>query len=340
MNHRADYLLQVLEKIGSPLLASVIEVNARMHNTQLTAEAQKIAELLARTVQTGIDLGYALDLGPSGQITDSLRLAMTGLAAPLIAGSFRNNGKTPTDTDIKKIITAMQAVLSFAENFSADSDHSDRLKNLNPGDGASDAAQNYLRNVYAFVPVVNVVGAYSFGQPEQKLIMDIASRLTATARQIANARGKDADVHILNALAQIYAACHQAETAHIMGLSEQDRQKAVPPLDPVWKNFDLRVAMLEALAGGIITTSAATDVAPVMPQQNPPPAAAPPAQGAVNPLSMFAKKPDGAAPPQAPQQPPAAPPQQPQTPPPPTEPPPSGGNPMSFFKGPPKKTDE
>ena len=158
MNHRADYLLQVLEKIGSPLLASVIEVNARMHNTQLTAEAQKIAELLARTVQTGIDLGYALDLGPSGQITDSLRLAMTGLAAPLIAGSFRNNGKTPTDTDIKKIITAMQAVLSFAENFSADSDHSDRLKNLNPGDGASDAAQNYLRNVYAFVPVVNVDG--------------------------------------------------------------------------------------------------------------------------------------------------------------------------------------
>ena len=310
-------------------MASVIEVNARLHNAQLSAEAQKIAELLAKTVQTGIDLGYALDLGPTGEITDSLRLALTGLAAPLIAGAYRNNSKTPTDTDIKKIVTAMQAVLSFAENFSADSDHTDRLKNLSGG-GTTDAAQNYLRNVYAFVPVVNAVGAFSFGQPEQKLIMEIAGRLAATVRQMgASVLGKDADIHILNALAQIYAACHQVETARIMALSEQDRQKANLSLDPVWKNFDLRLAMLEALASGI-ASGAGGGIAPAMPQQTPPLAQ----DG--NPMSMFAKKPDNNPPPQ---QPPAPPQRQSQTPPP-DSPPPSGGNPMSFFKGPPKKTDE
>jgi hypothetical protein len=275
MNHRAEYLLQVLEKIGTPLLASVIDAGAP---AQHVVEAQKIAELLAKTVQTGIDMGYALDLGPTGEVTDSVRLALAGVAAPLIAGSFRNSGKAPGDAEVKKIVTALQAVLTFAENFAADSDNADRLKNLTPGAPAPDAAQTHAQYIYALVPVVNAIAAFSFGLPEQKLVLDVAGRLAGEAprfrQSLMGDAGPDnhrADLGVLSALAALYAASHQAETARITAAAQPDA--ATPGMDAVWRGYEIRAAMLETLVHGILPASGAAGTS-----GGPQPGAAPPQQ--------------------------------------------------------------
>jgi hypothetical protein len=319
MNHRAEYLLQVLEKIGAPLLASVIAVNARGTDSALHNEAQKIAELLAKTVQTSIDMSYALDLGPTGGMTDSIRVALAGLAGPLVAQFFQNNAKTPGDPEIKRLVAALQAVLSFAENFEANSENSDRLRDISANGGRVDAAQTHVQYIQAFIPVIGAVGAFPFGQPEQKLIMEVSSRLAAKAEQLRQSMfgelgdgNKRAELGILKTLAEIYAACHRAETAKLQGMDDDRRAAAGLSTDTLWKNFDLQTAMLEALAQGIVSgtsTVAATGSSGGGPKPAEPPPVEIPLQSAMPP-------------PAAPQAPPAQ---------------SSGSSPMSFFKSPPKE---
>ena len=359
MHHRAEYLLQVLEKIGAPLLSSVITVNAR-GDGQLHNEAQKIAELLAKTVQTSIDMSHSLDLGPTGEMSDSVRIALTGLAGPLVAGSFKNTAKAPADAEIKRMVAALQAVLTFAENFEANSENAGRLGNLSADGQSVDAPQSYVQYISAFIPVINAISAFSFGQPEQKLIMDISSQLRVRATQMRERMFGDlgtdnqrTELGILKSIAQIFVACHEAETIRIQSLNDDERAQIQTPdgiaLTKLWEAFDVRAAMLEAISQGIAKNKAAASqggggsgsVRP-KPVEQPqaqapvaPPPAAPPApppqqeQQAANPMAMF-KKPE-TPPANQTDAPPAPPPQQAvgqnTTP---------GSNPMSFFKGPPK----
>lgn len=310
MHHRAEYLIQVLEKIGAPLLAAVITANAK-NDGALHNEAQKIAELLAKTVQTSIEMTSAIDLGPTGQMTDSIRVALTGLAGPMVAHSFENSGRTPNDADIKRIMTALQAVLSFAENFEANSENSDRLKDLSAAGQSADTVQAQAQYLQAFVPVIGAVGAFSFGQPEQKLIMDISSRLATKASSVSKTLVGDDRIAraALNALAEIYAACHRAEIQRLEGMSDDQRAQAGLSVDGIWKNFDAQAAMLEALAQGLVTGAATQTQSSGTSSKAPEPSPAPAAQQEAPPVSL-----------------PAAPPAT----------PPAGGSPMSFFKTPPK----
>jgi hypothetical protein len=329
MNHRAEYLLQVLEKIGAPLMASIIAVASKTDTAAPgVSEAQKIAELLGKTVQTGIELGYAIDLGPAGEMSDPVRLALSGVAAPLIGYSYGANSRAPVEADIKKIVAAMQAVLSFADNFSADSDHAGRLRDMD-SIGNIDTAQLNVQYLYALVPVVNAVAAFPFGQPEQKLIVDITARLTTDAARIngpLNGTSKITEVSVLRALGILYAASHNAETARIMALPENQRMSILTgagALDVVWKSYEMRAAMLQALAQGMVapgSASGAVSGGGIAPQ------AAPPEAAPVTPPPLS---------PQPPQAPPVIAPQESQSPPPPAAPPATGANPMGFFKKPP-----
>lgn len=337
MNHRAEYLLQVLEKIGSPLLASVIDVQARGRDSSgpsLQNEAQRIAELIARTVQASIDLSHCLDLGPTGTMTDSIRVALTALAGPMVAGAFKSSGKAPGENDIKRLVAAMQAVLTFAENFSADDENTGRLRDVGALGQPADAVQAQVQYFHAFIPVIHAVSGFSFGQPERKFILDVAARLTAKATQLRaelfGDRGPDnlrIERAILQGLARIYTAGHEAETVRILGLGEDERAQMsggmAAALEGLWNNFELRVAMLAALGQGMTGKSSnagSTAPAPVA-------SAAAAQEGSASPLSMFVKKPDEtpAAPP-----PPQAPAQNVSNP---------AANPMAFFKSPPKSTE-
>ncbi len=320
MNQRHAYLLQILEKIGSPLMVAILLGQDRpVSGDAAQHDAKKMAELLARTTMTSIDLARAMDLSGTEDQGDAVRLAMAALAGNMIGASYRHTGKTPGETDVKKITAAMQAVLTYSENFAPSGESARRLTALGADGQETDAQQTALQYIHAFIPVVNAISIFPFGQPEQKLIMDVSSRLIAKASEMSavllGSGNKAGELAILRMLGQVYGACHEAETARLMGQSEEKR--ALGSLESVWQAFDLRVSMLEALAKSLIPITSSS--------------------GAANPLSMFAKKPAEDA--EKPQNPPASAP--PAAAPPPVSPPASSsGGPMSFFKSPPKKSDE
>lgn len=360
MNQRAEYLLQVLEKIGSPLMAAILQAPGRGSGDETQRDAQRMAELLGRTTQASIEMSRAIDFSQQADQGDALRVALAALASGLIGSHFRHSGKVPGENDLKKMTAAMQTVLTFSDNFVPGGDVSQRMENLRPKGQPVDEAQAALQFIHSFIPVVNAVTAFPFGQPEQKLIMDVSSRIIQKAEDLrirlfgnpGENEQKRIELSIVAALAGIYASCHEAETARLMSLTEEQRATAGLGLESIWKAFDLRVSIVEALAKGLVPPPVDVSAGgskspspPPVPEPSapppppaavaPPPAQTPPQQAAT-PLSMFAKKP--AEPPAA-----AAPPPPVFTPPqqatPPSSPPAqqTGSSPMSFFKKPAEK---
>ena len=330
-------------------------------------DAQKMAMLLAKTVQASIELGNSTDLSRVGVGDDSVRVALAGLAGSLIAAQYNAGSKIPDDATIKRMVSALQAVMTFSENFTPSPENTARLENLAAQGQPVDAHQIHIQYIQAFIPVVNAIGAFSFGQSEQKLIMEIAGRLVAKAAELREALApalsdddqKLTELAMLRALAPLYAACHETETERLTGANIEDRGNL--PMDNLWRNFEIRVAMLETLVKNLLpgktgATASSASKAPAMsappvqaapttpavPTVTPPPIFKPPAPpeaspaqqqqtpAAASPLSMFAKPKEDSAP--------AAPPPLPQAPP--AAPPAAQGSPMSFFKPPAKNDDE
>lgn len=317
MNQRAEYLLRVLEKIGTPLMASILQAPGRGAADETHKDAQRMAELLAKTTQASIEMGQAIDLGTLPDGGDSVRVGLAALAGGLIGTHYRQTGKAPGDNDLRKMTAALQTVLTYSGNFMPGADAATRLGNLEPMGQPSDPQQTSLQYIHALIPVVSAVTSFPFGQPEQKLAMDVAARLTQRAMEMREAllpglqddEQKRAELSLLGVLAKIYAACHDAETARMMSLSEEQRMMGGVGMDSVWKAFDMRSGILEALAKNMVPA------------------------GVGSSSSSGSKTP--APPPFAPPAPPPA------AIPPPSNPPPAQNSgesgPMSFFKGPPKK---
>ena len=101
MPKQPEYLVQVMEKIGSPLISSVNDVAVRLQaaNQQaqgeqdpvqkLQEEATKVATLLNKSVQVAISMSQLMDLSPEQQEADSIRLSLTALAGPMLANQYR-----------------------------------------------------------------------------------------------------------------------------------------------------------------------------------------------------------------------------------------------------------
>ena len=264
-------------------------ITARTADGDMQESATNMAALLTKSVQTSIDMANATELAAAGIQDDSLRVALTALASPLIAGLFERSGKIPEDADLKKITTSLQAVLSFSENFAPNPENTERLKTLGAEGQAVDAHQTNIQYIHAITPIINATGAFSFGQSEQKLVMEITSRLVAKAAALRTTiigdlqedEQKFTELALLRILTEIYTACHEAETNHLMTMNDEERanQPQAPggglALDNVWKAFDLRVAMLESLAKSTLpaakkeTTDKAPTVAPTQTQEKP-----------------------------------------------------------------------
>lgn len=335
MNQRAEYLLRVLEKIGTPLMAAILQAPGRGAADETHKDAQRMAELLAKTTQASIEMGQAIDLGALPDGGDSVRVALAALAGGLIGTHYRHTGKAPGDNDLRKMTAALQTVLTYSGNFMPGADAAARLNNLEPLGQPADPQQTSLQYIHALTPVVSAVTSFPFGQPEQKLAMDVATRLMQRSMEMREAllpslqesEQKRAELSLLGVLAQIYAACHDAETARMMSLTEDQRMMGGVGMESVWKAFDLRSGILEAMARNMVpgdtgaSSSSSGSRAPA-----PPPIFTPPEAPSMPPQA-------------APPAPPAAPPSS--LPPPPSNPQPPQGSgessPMSFFKAPSKK---
>lgn len=351
MTQRTQYLIQILDKIGGPLMDAVSAVPNPETAESIEGDAQTIAGLLGKVVEVSISMNEALDLNAQDAQDDALRVALAALAGPLVAGQYRQNARIPQDNDLKRLGAAMQAVLTFGDNFTPSPEHEARLKAIEAEGKPVDAHQISIQYVHAFIPVINAVGAFPFGRPEQKLIMDVSGRLVNRAVEMRESllpalSGDDqklAELAILRALTSVYAACHTSETQRLAGMSDQTPDAS--SMEPVWQNFDTRSAMLEAVVKNILPADSAAPVAaaPTTPPVASPPAAEAPQDTAAKP-AIFGGGTAAAATPEPPapaDTPPAASetPAPPATPPPSEQPPAQGGNPMAFF-GTPKEGGE
>ena len=344
MDQRANYLLQILETIGSPLMSAIIAGTAPDSQENPQQDAQAIAALLGKTVEASIELGNIMDINPAEAQDDTLRVALAGLAGPLVAAQYSKRAQVPESVDLKKMTSSLQAVLTFSDNFSPTAETVERLKNLQANGQPVDEYQTQIQYMQALMPVVEAIAAFPFGQAEAKLIMDVSDKLVKKSVELREALlpgvsdeavQKRIELGLLRVLGGLYSACHKIETQKAMSMSE-DQRAAGLSMDPVWKGFDVRCAMLEALAGSMVPGVSAAGAGskspapPVAPQV--PPAAAeapPPASPPTTPPPVQEQPPAApAAPPTAP--PPAAPPpQQPEQ----TQQP-AGQNPMSMFAKP------
>ncbi len=355
MDQHSEYLIQLLEKIGVPLMVAITEVSdsgeepsAESPDELAGQDAQKIAELLARAVQVSIDIGKNMDLAAAVDQGESVRVALAALSGPMVAGYYKQNRRIPADQDLKRIVTALQAVMTFSENFVPSPENTQRLEQIKAQGVPVDAMQVNIQYIQAFLPAVNAIGVFPFGRPEKKLMQDVSDRLVKEATRLRESvfgtslpsdDQKFTELALLRSLACIYAECHRAETSRLMAMDEVARTKQAESeggalsLEPVWTAFDLRASMLEALglglgpgAQGASGQTEKEPVAPEAPAETPPPVkeqTLPPAQeqAATEP----SPPPIAAEPPPSEKQ--ESPPAQ------------ESSGPMSFFK-PPKSSEE
>ena len=270
-------------------------------------DAQAMASLLSESVKISISLSQAMNLKPEDGDADAIRVSLATLAGGLVADSYKQTGRVPGENDVRRISKALESVIVFADNFAPAAEHAQRLKTLDASPPFIDPVQTNLYSIHALTPAIGAIAEFSFGQAEPRLIQDVADRLGAKAKELLNTLAGGGDVMselvILQALGQIYAGAHRAETRRLKEKGDDGNAT----IDAVWASFDKQIAMLTVLLGSASGGAAASSgggggVKPAVeaPVQEAP-AAAPPA---ATPLSA----PAAAAPPA------------------------SGGNPMSFFK--------
>ena len=354
MNKRATYLLAVLEKIGVPLMDSVITPlkGQERHSdmaVQIAQDAENIASLLARTVATSINLSTQTKIEELGENSDALRVALAGVAAPLIADLYRAQGAVPDEVQTARVANMLKNVMTFAENFTPGIDEIARLSSLQATGEAVDKHQISVQYMQAFTPVVSAVR-------DPDAARAIGQRLTEKARemreqifpQAGEAEASRVELGMLRALAELYAACYKDKAGDQTATDEA---------------FALRSTVLLTLTHAIVTgesvqgqNQSAGEVIPApaaAPESTPPPAVqAPPPPVEVPPPQVEETPPPAPTPAEEPlpqELPPAAPPPTETPTVPPAEPPPAppaetppakdsgNGNPMSFFASKPKE---
>lgn len=320
MDPRSAYRLQLMDKLGAPLFSVLPEGMAG------EKAAETVAALIAKSVQAGLQLSQSMKLSDDDGNADSIRLALTAIAAPLVGQAYKDSGKIPDDAVLEKLTKGLEATLVFAENFTAAQEHTARLKSLHEPLPLMDLTQVNLLVLNALVPVVQALQQFSFGQSETALVREISERLQKTASELSGAmvKGGEEDLAfsrlmLLRALAEIYAGCHdRVRRAH--------QGNDAPSHEAVWNAYDEQVAMMAALSGAVFSDRAPETVSPdaKVPGSS---------EGTSGPMGFF-KKPGeatAASPTPAPMESSVLPPS--------SVPPVSSGGPMSFFKPGSKKSD-
>lgn len=312
MDQRTQFLIQVLEKIGGPL-TSAATILPQKGDDGSAQDAKRVAELLNRSVQLGLSVAEGMNVRDESQ-ADGVHLSLAAFSSPLIAGQYMATGRVPGDLEIRRLSGALQAVLTFADSFTPAADSSLRLQNIDAGATPADEALIHVQMLTAFAPVFQVVSGYAFGRQENKLIQEIATRLTARAETMRTQifgdalppkAAKQAELVLLKVLCGLYAAAHANETQRLMTLPDNDRATASVSVDGVWTLFDRSADMARVVAESIIpplqggqAASSSAGPKPVQPQAQPqvtPPPVAPiaanePPMDPTNPMAFFTAK--------------------------------------------------
>ena len=255
-------MVQVLERLAAPLVAAISEVSVRnmmvpdpSQPGAMRPEAEQVAGLLTKSTQMSIGLVNLVDFNLPENEADSLRLALTTLSSPLIANLYRLTGRVPSDTELDRIMAAMNSVITYSDHFVTAGDVNARMQHMDTDFFPVDPHQITLQYMNVLLPAVNSVMAYSFGQPEKKLVQDVTERLVKEAKSFREKIFPDlnekeaarSEIAILRMAALIYSQCHFAEMAKLMATEEQARQGLAPTMTSLWQAFGLRLQMLEVV---------------------------------------------------------------------------------------------
>lgn len=301
MDSRTQFLLQLLHKLGAPLMRAVSS-QSLPDDSSGQKEAQAMASMLSESVKISIALSQAMNIKPEDGNADAIRVSLAALAGGLIADMYKQNGRIPGEAEERRITKALESVIVFADNFAPAAEHTQRLQTLDNAPPFFDAAQASIYSIHALLPAISAIAEFPFGQSETRLIQEVSERLGARSKELASKFGapenKMSELIILQALGEIYAGAHRAQTKKLSGSGDN----AAASMDPVWTSFEKQLAMLEVLLGsmggnanqasagssGGVSPDVAPVAAPPPPVQAAPPPAAPPAGG--NPMSFFKKK--------------------------------------------------
>jgi len=249
MVQNSKFALRVLEKIGAPL-AAALEAHVPDGDDRDVESAKLMAQMMGQAVQISIALNASLNIVENEEQADSTRLALAALSAPLIAEFYRQNGRVPEDQDVKRIIKSQEAVMAFAENFTAADEGKSRLTTIEHDAPLFDQTQMSLVILQTLTPVISAIFEFPFGQSENKLLQEVSDKLQKDADSIVAKNSNDdlGKVMVIKALAEIYAECHRSETARLASASDEKRGEL--SMDPACRNATTRSSRASSLYRG------------------------------------------------------------------------------------------
>ncbi|MBK6896170.1 MAG: hypothetical protein IPH06_06230 [Alphaproteobacteria bacterium] len=257
MTPRSDLLLSLLENLGLPLIQAV-DSSSWKSAPDPAKEAERLKDLLAASKSLGQELRKALHLPADGD-KKSIRIALTVLAAQMIAAHQKNSGKAFSEQDVQRVTKGFEAVLAFSDDLIPEEESLEPLRKLGEDFALFGGYQIHVHLLHAFLPIIRAVSIFSFGQAGSKMVKDICDKLILRATELRGKlfgggldlnQARIAELSLLRILASLYADCHISETERFIKLHESARLAIQP--STIWDLFEQRMLMLEALATSFI----------------------------------------------------------------------------------------
>lgn len=303
MSNNPFFSVQILKKIGAPLMEAINDVSSGDEASE-TEAAQIMAQLLSQSVAMGTALYNTLQVNEDDNQADSTRLALTALASPFVAEFYKKRQQIPTEENIKRMSKSFESLISFGENFTPTDDNISRLQTIEHDVVFFDKNQPILLTLQAMVPVINAVEEFSFGQSRQKLVQDIAGKLqnyTADIMGEINVKDKLQELIIFKSLAEIYTNCHRNETMRASSGNNSERGEL--SMDPIWQAFETKLEMVKIVMGLVGTETVVPQSSTVKPDvsaQKPSEEKSAPPSNTAGPMGFFKKEPEVKAAPATP----------------------------------------
>ncbi len=257
---RAELLSVIMHDIGLPVIQGIVEVALDKSEEKVVED---VTQLLKKTIDNAEEIKDLLDLLEDEEKDISVRLNLATLSCHIIAAYYNKLGRLPTEAELRKSVSSVDLLLTFSENYIP----MDRLDGVFPEHirGLSPLSRTVANLVYLkyYVPLVEAVAEFSFGQAEVKMIQNVSEKLQVFASDLTrHLMGDDipeyekrsSELLILSSLVPLYCSCHNREKARIMGLSDSERSKETSDkqIENIWKLFDKRMSMLTLLAKHIM----------------------------------------------------------------------------------------
>jgi hypothetical protein len=209
--------------------------------------AVAFTKLMDATVALDRHVVSALELDE--QVPSARWLAAESIAN-LVSSYYLSTGSVLSSSDAGPIIDALKDTLSSSPDFGTE--------------GQPQSDPESVKTLKALTPAIIAVAQFSFGRNALELIREVTQKLIGLATEIsARLSGIDGNpvnksdlyIAVLEITGEFYKASHFSEMERFIQMAPEERRAYVAqhnrkiPMEPVWELLEIRLAMLEAVAG-------------------------------------------------------------------------------------------